>query len=76
MLIIMGFPSFLLTMNLLFLKRISFVKLSVCEIIFLGLCLCSCLRKRKKKSESVIKQNLDKQRLAKQNKETLSIKLE
>ena len=44
---LVGIPIMLLVLELLVLKRIACLKMSVCEIIVNGLCLCQCLRKKR-----------------------------
>ena len=54
---LIGIPIVLLVLELLVLKRIACLKMSVCEIIVNGLCLCQCLRKKRENPKFGVKKS-------------------
>ena len=49
--LVFGIPLTLFFFNILFLKKIGILKMSLCEFFFNSICLCSCLKKIKKKKK-------------------------
>ena len=44
---IVGIPILLFILDILVVKRIACLKMSICELLINGLCLCKCLRRTK-----------------------------